>query len=80
MQHARANSVSLPTGVSTDYDNTDSSIRRGPNGNLDLKRHIRSAIRWNSIMMVLRASKKDLDLGGHMSSFQSSATIYEVLF
>ncbi|MCW9718205.1 pyruvate dehydrogenase (acetyl-transferring), homodimeric type [Avibacterium sp. 21-599] len=81
MQHARANSVSLPTGVSTDYINTI-PVEEEPNypGNLDLERRIRSAIRWNAIMMVLRASKKDLELGGHMSSFQSSATIYEVCF
>ncbi|CAL4320838.1 Pyruvate dehydrogenase E1 component [Buchnera aphidicola (Eriosoma lanigerum)] len=49
-------------------------------GNLDIERKIRSAIRWNAIMIVLRASKKNLDLGGHISSFQSSATIYEVCF
>ncbi|CAG8933418.1 unnamed protein product, partial [Penicillium salamii] len=49
-------------------------------GNTSLERRIRSAIRWNAIMSVLRASKKDLELGGHMSSFQSSATIYEVCF
>ncbi|MGL1161866.1 hypothetical protein ACSTKX_24740, partial [Vibrio parahaemolyticus] len=49
-------------------------------GNLELERRIRSAIRWNAIMTVLRASKKDLELGGHMASFQSSATVYEVCF
>jgi len=49
-------------------------------GNLSLERRIRSVIRWNAIMTVLRASKKDLELGGHMASFQSSATIYEVCF
>lgn len=81
MQCARANSVSLPTGVTTDYINTIPASEE-PNypGNLDLERRIRGAIRWNAIMMVLRASKKDLELGGHMSSFQSSATIYEVCF
>lgn len=81
MRHARANSVSLPTGVTTDYINTIPASEE-PNypGNLDLERRIRGAIRWNAIMMVLRASKKDLELGGHMSSFQSSATIYEVCF
>ena len=47
-------------------------------GNLELERRIRSAIRWNAVMMVLRASKKDLDLGGHMASYQSAATMYEV--
>ncbi|QLB12995.1 pyruvate dehydrogenase E1 component [Bisgaardia hudsonensis] len=81
IQHARANSVSLPTGVTTDYINTIPTSEE-PNypGNLDLERRIRGAVRWNAIMMVLRASKKDLELGGHMSSFQSSATIYEVCF
>ncbi|UNB76537.1 hypothetical protein MJK71_05155 [Escherichia coli] len=39
-------------------------------GNLEtLERRIRSAIRWNAIMTVLRASKKDLELGGHMASY-----------
>lgn len=81
MQRARANSVSLPSGVSTDYINTIPTSEE-PNypGNLDLERRIRGAIRWNAMMMVLRASKKDLELGGHMASFQSSATIYEVCF
>lgn len=49
-------------------------------GNSDLERRIRSVIRWNAIMMVLRASKKDLELGGHLSSYQSAATMYEVGF
>ena len=81
MQHARANAVSLPTGVTTDYINTIPTSEE-PNypENLDLERRIRGAVRWNAMMMVLRASKKDLELGGHMSSFQSSATIYEVCF
>lgn len=81
MRHARANNVSLPTGITTDYINTIPASEE-PNypGNLDLERRIRGAIRWNAIMMVLRASKKDLELGGHMSSFQSSATMYEVCF
>ena len=81
MQRARANSVSLPSGISTDYTNTIPTSEE-PNypGNLDLERRIRGAIRWNAMMMVLRASKKDLELGGHMASFQSAATIYEVCF
>ncbi|VAX76280.1 Pyruvate dehydrogenase E1 component [Serratia symbiotica] len=49
-------------------------------GNLELELRICSAIRWNAIMTVLRAAKKDLDLGGHMASFQSFATFYEVCF
>lgn len=49
-------------------------------GNLELEHRIRSAIRWNAVMTVLHASKKNLELGGHIASFQSSATIYEVCF
>ncbi|CAL4321164.1 pyruvate dehydrogenase (acetyl-transferring), homodimeric type [Buchnera aphidicola] len=65
----------------SDYVNTISSEDEVEYpGNLDIEKRIRSAIRWNAIMMVLRASKKNLELGGHLSSFQSSATIYEVCF
>ncbi|QJC37734.1 pyruvate dehydrogenase (acetyl-transferring), homodimeric type [Enterobacteriaceae endosymbiont of Donacia bicoloricornis] len=49
-------------------------------GNLILEEKIRSVIRWNAIMIVLRASKKKLDLGGHIASYQSSSYIYEVCF
>lgn len=65
----------------SDYINTIRSVDEVEYpGNLNLEKRIRSAIRWNAIMMVLRASQKDLELGGHLSSFQSSATIYEVCF
>lgn len=65
----------------SDYINTISSEEEIEYpGDLILEKRIRSAIRWNAIMMVLRASKKNLELGGHLSSFQSSATIYEVCF
>ncbi|QCI25945.1 pyruvate dehydrogenase (acetyl-transferring), homodimeric type [Buchnera aphidicola] len=49
-------------------------------GDLSIEKKIRSVVRWNAIIMVLRASNKNLELGGHLSSFQSSATIYEVCF
>ncbi|WAI19149.1 MAG: pyruvate dehydrogenase (acetyl-transferring), homodimeric type [Buchnera aphidicola (Brevicoryne brassicae)] len=65
----------------SDYINTISSEDECEYpGNIILEKRILSAIRWNAIMMVLRASKKNLELGGHLSSFQSSATIYEVCF
>ena len=79
---ARKGGVSVAAGASAqDYINTI-SVDDEPEypGNQALERRIRSAIRWNAIMTVLRASKKDLELGGHMASFQSSATIYEVCF
>ncbi len=65
----------------TDYINTiATSDEPAYPGNKELEKRIRSIIRWNAAMIVLRASKKGLDLGGHMSSFASSATIYEVAF
>ncbi|QGM80574.1 pyruvate dehydrogenase (acetyl-transferring), homodimeric type [Otariodibacter oris] len=81
LQQARGQGVPLQSGISTDYVNTIPASEDLPYpGNLDLERRIRTAVRWNSIMMVLRASKKDLELGGHMSSYQSAATMYEVGF
>ncbi|XBC38359.1 MAG: pyruvate dehydrogenase (acetyl-transferring), homodimeric type [Buchnera aphidicola (Floraphis meitanensis)] len=67
--------------IISDYINTISVLEEPlyP-GNLSLECKICSVIRWNAIMIVLRASNKNLDLGGHLSSFQSSATIYEVCF
>lgn len=49
-------------------------------GDRTLERRIRALIRWNAVAMVLRASKKDLELGGHIASFSSAATIYDVAF
>nr|WP_321268991.1 pyruvate dehydrogenase (acetyl-transferring), homodimeric type [uncultured Tolumonas sp.] len=67
--------------VLTDYINTiATSDQPAYPGKLDLEQRIRAIIRWNAVMIVLRASKKGLDLGGHMSSFASSATIYDVCF
>ncbi|SET38991.1 pyruvate dehydrogenase (acetyl-transferring), homodimeric type [Thorsellia anophelis] len=79
---AKNGGVNIAAGTNTlDYIN---SIRVEDEpaypGNSDLERRIRSVIRWNAIMMVLRASKKDLELGGHLSSYQSAATMYEVGF
>ncbi|MEG0278517.1 MAG: pyruvate dehydrogenase (acetyl-transferring), homodimeric type [Morganella sp. (in: enterobacteria)] len=79
---ARQGGVSVAAGaVNRNYINTI-PVEDEPAypGNLELERRIRSAIRWNAVMMVLRASKKDLDLGGHMASYQSAATMYEVCF
>ncbi|MHB0776017.1 pyruvate dehydrogenase (acetyl-transferring), homodimeric type [Halomonas sp. WWR20] len=49
-------------------------------GDLSLERKIRSAVRWNSVAMVVRANAKDKSLGGHLASYMSSCTLYEVGF
>ncbi|XBC44548.1 MAG: pyruvate dehydrogenase (acetyl-transferring), homodimeric type [Buchnera aphidicola (Schlechtendalia peitan)] len=71
----------LKNEIISDYINTISVLEEPTYpGNLSLEYKIYSVIRWNAIMIVLRASKKQLDLGGHLSSFQSAAAIYEVCF
>lgn len=82
LNEARKGGVNIAqSAICRNYINTI-SVEEEPEypGNLELERRIRSAIRWNAIMIVLHASKKNLELGGHIASFQSSATIYEVCF
>lgn len=49
-------------------------------GDLGLERRIRTLIRWNAMAMVLQANKESSELGGHIASYQSAATLYEVGF
>jgi len=49
-------------------------------GDLFMERRIRSLIRWNALVMVLRANKNDDELGGHISTFSSAATLYDIGF
>ena len=49
-------------------------------GDLFMERRIRSFIRWNAMAMVMRANDNDEGLGGHISSFSSSATLYDIGF
>lgn len=80
-EKARVSGVDVAAKANRDYINTiPSSDEPDYPGDLEMERRIRAIIRWNAMMIVLRASKKDLDLGGHMSSFASSATIYDVCF
>ncbi|MDA0977088.1 MAG: pyruvate dehydrogenase (acetyl-transferring), homodimeric type [Proteobacteria bacterium] len=71
----------LPYAINTPYRNTIplENEARMP-GDLFLERSIRSLIRWNAMAMVMRANLKDGTLGGHISTFQSSATLYDVGF
>ncbi|MGL4507239.1 MAG: pyruvate dehydrogenase (acetyl-transferring), homodimeric type, partial [Aeromonas sobria] len=80
-EKARISGVDVAEKANRDYINTiPASDEPAYPGDLEMERRIRAIIRWNAMMIVLRASKKDLDLGGHMSSFASSATIYDVCF
>jgi pyruvate dehydrogenase E1 component len=81
LEQARLEGVDMPTGVTTNYINTIPPQQEPAYpGDVNLERRIRSVIRWNAIMIVLRGSKKELELGGHMASYQSSAAFYETCF
>jgi len=73
--------VEIPFTANTPYINTIPANRQPPYpGNRELERRIKSLVRWNAMSMVVRANEKDGTLGGHISTFASSATLYEVGF
>ncbi|WP_136253642.1 pyruvate dehydrogenase (acetyl-transferring), homodimeric type [Onishia niordana] len=70
-----------PFSVNTPHRNTIPVHREAKiPGDMFIERKLRSAIRWNAMAQVLRANKKHKGLGGHIASFQSCATLYEVGF
>ncbi|HEU4481092.1 MAG TPA: pyruvate dehydrogenase (acetyl-transferring), homodimeric type, partial [Actinomycetota bacterium] len=79
--HARARQIGLPSMVSTDYINTISPEQEPyfP-GDEDLEKRIRRIIRWNAVAMVSRANKDHEGIGGHLSTYASAASLYEVGF
>lgn len=73
--------VIIPYAANTPYINTIPLEKQPPYpGNRELERRIKSIIRWNAMAMVVRANSESPDIGGHISTFASSATLYEVAF
>ena len=69
----------LPYTITTPYRNTIPANQEAfMPGDLFMERRIRSLIRWNALAMVVRANRKSGDLGGHISTFASAATLYDV--
>jgi pyruvate dehydrogenase E1 component len=81
LQHASARKVGVPSMVSTHYINTIPPEQEPyfP-GDEDMERRIRRLIRWNAAVMVSRANKHFEGIGGHISTYASSASLYEVGF
>ena len=78
---ARRSGAYLPYRAQTAYINTIPPHLEEPMpGDHSLEARLRSYVRWNAVAMVLRAGKKDLELGGHIASFASAATLYDVGF
>ncbi|MDA0873312.1 MAG: pyruvate dehydrogenase (acetyl-transferring), homodimeric type, partial [Proteobacteria bacterium] len=81
IDQARRSGSNLPYNATTAYVNTiPTHLQQRHPGNPDMERRIRALIRWNAVMTVLRANMKSSGIGGHIASFQSSATLYDVGF
>ena len=71
----------MPFAANTAYMNSISVAEEPTHpGNREIEHRIRSAIRWNAAAIVLRANKVSSELGGHIASFQSAATLYDTGF
>ncbi len=81
LERSRQMQVGVPSLRSTDYINTIPPEREPwfP-GDEDIERRIRAFIRWNAAVMVSAANRKGLEVGGHIATYQSAASLYEVGF
>src|SRR5271169_1127121 len=79
--HAQSRGIALPFTANTPYLNTISSEKQAifP-GDQEIERRIKSLVRWNALAMVVRANRVDHSIGGHISTYASAATLFEVGF
>jgi pyruvate dehydrogenase E1 component len=81
VDQARRSGINLPYSANTAYINTIPPHRQAPMpGDPEIEYRIRSWIRWNAMAMVVKANKVSSEYGGHIASFASSATLYDVGF
>lgn len=79
--YAYKNGVRMPFTANTPYINSiPAETQPSYPGSRTLERRIKSLIRWNAMAMVVRANRKEAGIGGHISTYASAATIYEVAF
>jgi pyruvate dehydrogenase E1 component len=79
--YAHESGVELPFTANTPYINTIPKEIQPPfPGGREIERRIKSLIRWNAMAMVVRANKEESGIGGHISTYASAATLYEVGF
>jgi pyruvate dehydrogenase E1 component len=78
---AQRDRIYAPQSLTTPYCNTI-PVEQEPNppGDRAIEHKLRSIIRWNALAIVLRANKESSELGGHIASFQSAATLYDIGF
>jgi pyruvate dehydrogenase E1 component len=81
LQAAQAHGVNVPALTSTDYINTiPPELEPEFPGDEEIERRIRAFIRWNAAVMVTRANRPELGVGGHIATYASAASLYEVGF
>jgi pyruvate dehydrogenase E1 component len=79
--HAKVVGIEIPFTAKTPYVNTiPHSLQPAFPGDQSLERRIKSLVRWNAIAMVVRANREEHNIGGHISTYASAATLYEVGF
>ena len=79
--HVKQAGVRLPFTAATPYINTIPAEQQSPfPGSQELERRIKSLVRWNALAMVVRANKHSEGIGGHISTYASAATLYEIGF
>ena len=80
-RRAQQSGVKLPFTANTPYINTIHADEQVPYpGSREVERRIKSLVRWNAMAMVVRANKENDGIGGHISTYASAATLYEVAF
>ncbi len=81
LEHAKHRGLNLPQKINTPYVNTIPKEQESAYpGNREIERRIKSLIRWNAMAMVVRANRRSPGIGGHISTYASSATLFEVAF
>jgi pyruvate dehydrogenase E1 component len=79
IQRLRESGLKIPTIVNTPYINTIPAENEPPYpGDREIERRIKSFVRWNAMAMVVKANRLHPDIGGHISTYASAATLYEV--
>ena len=81
VERAATRGVRTPAAQTTPYVNTISVDQQAPfPGDHDIEERLRHYIRWNALAMVVRANKDNSDLGGHVATLSSAATLYDIGF
>jgi pyruvate dehydrogenase E1 component len=79
--HAYQRGIRMPFTANTPYINSIPADEEPPYpGNREYERRIKSLVRWNAMAMVVRANRESAGIGGHISTYASAATLYEVAF